>query len=632
MLRNMRKAGQTLVGKIIATVFFGALIVSFAIWGIGDIFRATPASTVAEVGDTDISISQVRNAYSNQIQQLSRQFRTVITPEQARMFGLDQQVLNSLVTEAVLAEEAKRLGLSVSDELVARSIVENPAFKGADGQFNRALFDQALRNAGLSEPGFVEEQRASTIRSHLVEALAGAPNVPTAAKEALHRFTSERRSATYIPLNAAMAGDIPAPTAEQLQSFYEERKGSFRAPEYRAVNVMALDAAAIAKPDDVPEADARQYYEQHKGEYGQPERRTIQQIPFTAMEDAQAAAAKIKEGTTFEAVAAERGVAASGLELGTFTKAEMLDPAVADVAFGLPEGGVSDPIQGRFGPVLVRVTKIQPESVRPFEEVAADIRMVVARERAQSQIEKIHDEIEDLRAGAKPLADIAKEKGLTLVQVPAMDAQGLDKAGNPVNVPEREALVKAAFASDIGVDNEALRTGSGYVWYDVTGIEPSREKTLDEVRDQAAAQWREEQISQRLADKAREMTERLDKGEAIEAVAQDVNAPVKTVVDLARNTAKDDLSAEAVNRIFATPVGKAGSAANAADSRVVYKVTAATVPAMVTTTQEVQNIENQLRNGIGDDLINQYIAQARQDLGVTVNQQALQQAIGSGEF
>jgi peptidyl-prolyl cis-trans isomerase D len=156
MLRNMRKAGQTLVGKIIATVFFGALIVSFAIWGIGDIFRTTPASAVAEVGGTTITVDQVRNAYTNELQRLGRQFRTVISAEQARAFGLDQQVVSNLVTEAVMAEQAKQMGLSVSDTLVAASIMNNPTFKGADGQFNRALFDQALRNAGLSEAGFVQ--------------------------------------------------------------------------------------------------------------------------------------------------------------------------------------------------------------------------------------------------------------------------------------------------------------------------------------------------------------------------------------------------------------------------------------------------------------------------------------------
>jgi peptidyl-prolyl cis-trans isomerase D len=625
----MRKAGQTLVGKSIATIFFGALIVSFAIWGIGDIFRATPASTVAEVGDTKITVDQVRAAYTNQVQQLARQFGTVISPDQARAIGLDQQVVNNLVTEAVMAEEAKKLGLSVSDQLVARSIMENPAFRGSDGQFNRALFDQALRNIGLSEAGFVQEQRQAMARLHLAQALAGDVTAPAAAREAMHRYTSERRTASYLILNAALAGDIPAPTQEQLTSFYNERKGTYRAPEYRAVSVLVLDAGSIAKPETVSDADARQRYEQQKARYGQPERRTIQQIPFTAMQDAEAAVAKIKEGATFESVAAERGVAATGLELGTFAKAEMLDAAVAEAAFNLELNGVSAPIAGRFGPVVIRVTQIQPEAVRPFEEVAAELRQDIAKERAQGQIEKIHDEIEDLRAGAKPLADIAKEKNLTLVQLPAVDAGGLDKAGNAVNVANKDEVVKAAFASDIGVDNEALRMADGgYTWYDVTGIEASREKTLDEVRDQVAAQWREDQIAQRLSEKARALTERLEKGEAIETLAQEVNTQAKSAADLARNAAKDDLSAEAVNRIFATPVGKAGNAPSAADSRAVFKVTAATVPPMNTTTQEAQSIDNQLRNGMGDDLIGQYITQARQDLGVTINQQALRQATG----
>ncbi|MBF9197953.1 SurA N-terminal domain-containing protein [Microvirga sp. BT290] len=628
MLRNMRKAGQTVVGKAIATIFFGALIVSFAIWGIGDIFRATPASTVAEVGDTTITVNQTRNAYTNELQRLGRQFRTVISPEQARAFGLDQQVVNNLVTDAVLAEKAREMGLSVSDQLVAASIVNNPAFKGADGQFNRALFEQALRNVNLSEAGFVQEQRSAMARLHLAEAVAGNINVPLAAREALNRYSTERRAAAYLLLTAAMAADVPAPTAEQLQTFFNERKSAFRAPEYRAVTAMSLDAAALAKPDTVSEADARARYEQQKAKYGSPERRTIQQITFPSQAEAEAAANKLKEGATFESIAAERNVSPQDLELGTFTRAEMLDQAVAEAAFSLEQGAASAPIAGRFGPVLLRVTQIQPEAVRPFEEVAAALRQEVASERAQGQIERIHDEIEDLRAGAKPLADIAKEKGLTLVQVPAVDANGLDKAGKPVNLPETNAVVKAAFASDIGVDNEALRTGTGYVWYDVTGIEASREKNLDEVRDQVATQWREDQVAQRLAEKARGLTERLEKGEAIEAVAQEAGATVKTATDLARNAAKDDLTAEAVNRIFAVPVGKAGHASNGPDARAVFKVTSATVPPLVTSTQQAQNAENQLRTGIGDDLINQYIAQVRQDLGVTINQQALRQATG----
>jgi peptidyl-prolyl cis-trans isomerase D len=426
-----------------------------------------------------------------------------------------------------------------------------------------------------------------------------------------------------------MAGDVPAPTAEQVQAFYNDRKSTFMAPEYRAVTLLAVDAGAIAKPETVTDADARQLYEQEKAKFGTPERRTIQQIAFPSQQDAEAAFNRIKEGATFEAIATERNIAESDLNLGAFAKTEMLDPAVAEAAFALQQGAVSGPVAGRFGPVLVRVTAIQPEAVKPFEEVAGQIRGEIAQQRGQGEIESMHDQIEDMRASARPLADIAKEKGLAVVQVPAVDKSGLDKTGKTVDMPGREAVLNAAFASDIGVDNEAVRIPTGgYVWYDVTGIEPSREKTLDEVRDQVVRLWREDEIAKRLSEKARLFTERLDKGEAIEAVAQEAGAQVKAATDLARRTAKDDLMDEAVNRIFSVPVGKAGNVANGTDTRVVFKVTAATVPPMMTTTQDAQRIEEQLRTGMSDDLIAQYIAQVRQDLGVTINQQAIRQVTG----
>ena len=195
----------------------------------------------------------------------------------------------------------------------------------------------------------------------------------------MHRYTTERRSASYINLLPAVAGEIPAPTPEQLQAFYNDRKGSFQAPEYRSVSVLALDSGSLAKPDTVSDADARQRYDQEKAKFGSPERRTVQQISFATPADAEAAFGRIKEGASFDAIAAERNVAPQDLELGTFARNEMLDPAVADAAFALQPNGVSGPVAGRFGPVLVRVTAIQPEAVKPFEEVAGEIRREIAR-------------------------------------------------------------------------------------------------------------------------------------------------------------------------------------------------------------------------------------------------------------
>jgi peptidyl-prolyl cis-trans isomerase D len=630
MLQNINKIGRSWLGKVIVAFLFGFLIVSFAIWGIGDIFRGSVSTTVARVGNTDISAEAFRTAYQNELQRLMRQTRQSITPDRARALGLDTQILSRLVSEAALDQKAKELGLAVSDQLVARTITQDPNFRGPNGQFDRAAFDDILRSNSLSEAAFVREQRGVVTRLQLADAIAGALPVPLAMRETIHRYGAERRSAAYVLLSPAAAGDIPAPTEEQLKTYFEEHKAAFRAPEYRAVNAVALGPETLAKPEQVSDADARQRYEQVKGSrYGTPERRTIQQIVFPNLEEAEATFKRIKDGATFEAIAAERNVDPKSLELGTFSRTELIDPAVANAAFSLAEGAVSGPVQGRFGPVLVRVTKIEPENVKPFEQVAAEVKREVALERARNTINEVHDAIEDLRAGAKPLAEIAKEKGLPLVSIPAIDRTGRDKAGNPVpNLPERDALLTAVFTSDVGVDKEPLRTrAGGYVWYDVTGIEPARDKAFEEVREAVAAQWRNEEVSRRLSDKARTLVERIDKGEPVEAVAAELGVPAQTATDLARN-ATQPLSADVVARIFSTPVGKAASAPSGENGRAVFKVTAATVPPFVTSSREASAIEERLRVALSEDLLPQYIAQIEKNIGVNVNQQNLRRAVG----
>ena len=128
--------------------------------------------------------------------------------------------------------------------------------------------------------------------------------VPIAAREAVHRYGAERRAAAYFILPAAAAGEIAAPSDQELEAFYDERKATFRSPEYRAVNVVAVTPETLAKPEAVSDEDARKRYERVKTRFGAPERRTIQQIVFPTAGEAEAAFSRIKEGAAFEAVAA----------------------------------------------------------------------------------------------------------------------------------------------------------------------------------------------------------------------------------------------------------------------------------------------------------------------------------------
>jgi peptidyl-prolyl cis-trans isomerase D len=633
MLQGIRNASQHWLGKIVLTVIFTLLIAGVGIFGVEEFFRGGTSNTVATVGSTPITAEQVRQAYQNQMQRYQTQLKRALTPDQARMLGLDRQVMSQLITEAALDQKTHDLGLAVPDSEVIRAIHDEKSFQNQQGQFDPALFYQTLQRAGLNEGLFVREQRAVIARLQLAEAVSSGLHVPLAMREAVHRYSTERRAVDFLMLTPSLAGQIPDPTDEELKTWYEANKSGFRAPEFRAASLLVVEPEAMAKPEAITEADARAAYALNKERYGSPEKRTIQQIVFPDSAAAEAARKAIGDGTkTFEAVAAERGTDDKDLTLGTLTKAELFDKAVADAAFALPEGGVSQPVQGRFGTVLLRVTKIEAGTVKPFESVEGEIRKGLALSRARDAMETTRDAIEDQRAGAKPLADIAAERELKIVSVKAVDAQGKGADGQRVaDIPDPDTTLPALFRAEIGGDNEPLRTKTGgYIWYDVTGIEAAHDKPLAEVRDGVKAGWTAAEIAKRLQAQGRAMVEKLNAGEAFDAVAKEAGVNPQTAEDLSRNQAKDMLTADDVNLIFATAVGKAGTAA-AGDSRAVFKVTAATMPAFVADTQADKTITQNFQAALADDVLSQYISEVQKNAGVKLDQAALRRTLG-GEY
>lgn len=632
MMQGLRNAGQTWLGKLIVTVLFSMLIMSFAIWGVADIFRGYGRSTAAVVGSTEIGVEQLRFTYQNELQRLQRQTRGQITPEMARRFGFDQQLLSRMIAEAAMDERVRQLGLGISDDTIAQAILADQNFKGPDGKFSRAMFDNAIRDAGFSEQRFIGEQRKVYLRQHLNEGVSGGVVPSVALREAMHRLTNETRAVEYVLLSADKV-TAAAPDQAALQKFFDERKASFRAPEYRMINVLALTATAIAKPDQVSDDDARKRYEEARTtRFGSAERRAVRQMRFPSMEEAKAASDKIKGGATFAAVAAERNLSDKDTDLGRLTKREMADAALAEAAFALAKDAVSEPVNGQFGPALVTVTDIEAENVRPFDQVAPELKLEIARERAQAAIRETHDKIEDQRASAKPLTEVAQSLGLTLRPIEAIDREGNDPKGQSVaDLPDRDALLRQAFASDIGADNEPITTrDNGYVWFEVTKVEPARDRTLDEVRAAVEIRFREDDVARQLSDKAAALLKKIDGGETLAAVAaaEGLEAP-KSLAGLKRDAASGDVSRAAAIQIFATPVGKtiAAPASNGRD-RLIIRVADAVVPPFITTTQDAGQIDERLRTQLSQDLFSTYVAKIQSDIGVSINQEAVRLAIG----
>ena len=289
------------------------------------------------------------------------------------------------------------------------------------------------------------------LRRQIAQSISGEVHVSNAALNALNQFQNEKRAIEYLALGPAQAGDIPAPTPEALSTFFEARKVVFRAPEYRKITLLSMSPAALAKPGSVSDADAKSYFEQHKASYGAPERRELRQIVFPKPEDA-AAAKEIAKGASFRD---RQGTRPQGqrFDVGMVTKADIIDPAVAEAAFALKSGEVSAPVKGSFGTVLVEVGKIEPGSQKPYEDVVAQIKRELAESRAKTEIGNLRDKFEDERAAGSTLAEAAKKLGLTARTIEAVDRSGHGPDGKPIaDLPKAADVVAAAFASDVGVD------------------------------------------------------------------------------------------------------------------------------------------------------------------------------------
>jgi len=313
------------------------------------------------------------------------------------------------------------------------------------------------------------------------------------------------------------------------------------------------------------------------------------------------------------------------------TKASMIDRAAADAAFALIEGVVSAPVQGRFGTVLVQVLKIEPEQVRSLEQVTGELKQELALARAKAEVFDVYNKIEDARAEGKPLAETAANLKLEARTIEAVDRSGRDPAGAPVNLPDAQRLLPMAFTTDVGVERDPLQFQDGYIWFDVVGITPSRERPLEEVKEQVETRWREQEIATRLNAKTTEIVDKLKGGATLADVATADHFKLEILTGLKRGNGSGPLSAAAVDAVFRTAKDAVGAAdAREPGEQVVFRVTDIVVPPLDMASDEVKRTVDSLNRSLSEDQLSEYSARLESEVGVTINQNALNQVISGG--
>lgn len=630
MLRGLRKASSNWLGKTIMAVVMGVLIVSFGIWGIADIFRGFGQSTLAKVGHTEISLNEFRQIYNDRLQQIGRQFGRPLTQEQARAFGFDRQVLQQTIAEAALDEKARQLGLGQSDAETMRVILADPNFKGMNGAFDPQRFQMIIRQFGYTEARYLADQKRVSLRRQLTNTITAGLTPSNTLMEALSRFQNEQRSVEYVKLGAAQAGTIDPPSPETLAAFFDEHKTQFRAPEYRKIAYVAVTPEEIGKWSDVSDEDAKKLFEQRKDRLGTPEKRQVSQIVFPNVDEAQAARSRITSGTSFDDIAKERKLADADVDLGLVTKSAILDPAIADAAFSLPSGEVSQPVQGRFGIALVKVGVIQLGIDPDYGSVANELKKEIAVERARNQVATLRDKMEDERGGGASVVEAAQKLGLSAVTIDAVDRSGKTPAGQPANIPPGLDVISQAFNSDVGVDNDAISYRGGYVWYDVLGITPSHERPLDEVKDQVEARWKDDQIASRLRTKATEMVQKLGQDGKLADEAASLGSKLETASNFKREDSPPGVPSGLIAAAFRTAKDGAGQTpASGGTEWIVFRVTDIKVPPVDFNSDDMKKLKDQLVRGLSDEQVALYVAKLEKNIGTSINEEGFAQVTGA---
>jgi peptidyl-prolyl cis-trans isomerase D len=315
--------------------------------------------------------------------------------------------------------------------------------------------------------------------------------------------------------------------------------------------------------------------------------------------------------------------------LGLIAKTEIIDAPVAEAAFALATNAASQPIAGRFGPVVVRVSKIEPQRTPGFDEVSKSLREDLQLRQALMRTQALHDKIEDERGAGLTLEEISKKLNVPVISLDAIDRSGRRPDGTQVpDLPNAEALLSAAFAAQKNIETDAIemREARSTIWYEVVDIKPSRERTFDEAKASAETRWKDEQAGKKLTELAAEIQKKLDAGATLAAAA--LNLKVEKAEKFNRAATVPGLDTNTVARVFLTAKDKAGTGTpDGTTDRIVFRVTAVDVPATAPPAQLIQ----QLTQSIQEDLQVQYVNRLQTNLGLRVNEAAMRQVTGAAE-
>jgi len=424
---------------------------------------------------------------------------------------------------------------------------------------------------------------------------------------------------------------VPQPTEADLAAYHKAHAQQFSSPEYRTIDYVQIGPDQVSGEIQISDADLKAQYDAHRADYEKPEQREVQQISFTDKAAADAAAAKIKNGDDFVKVAQEHGLKDQDLTLGTFARgAPGLDARLAQAVFAVPDGGVTPPVQGPFGWVILRAAKVIPGENKSFDQVKDAIRADLVKARSSAKVTDLANAFEDVRGSGTSLNEAAAKEGLMVHHVQAVDKEGNTPEKTKADIPKQPQFLDQVFRTETGEESDLFQTDDGqYYAVKVTGITPPAVRPLDSVREEVKEGWTNEQRAKLLQTKSQQLVADARKSGSLADASKSIGHAAVTSMLLKRGETGDVFSMELINQIFAEPPGAIVSGpAGKGDAVVIAKIVSVTEPQADVTSAEYTNFRKAAAQQLGEGLVDSVASAARQRAGVNIHQATLQRTLG----
>jgi peptidyl-prolyl cis-trans isomerase D len=490
MIQFIRRMIDSKLGVAVALAFLLVIFFAFAAGDVANMSLTSGASgdKIATVGKEKVTTVQVGQAATTALENLKRENPNLSMSAFVAGGGIEK-VLDQFLNRIALSVFGKKHGVIASERLIDSEIAKAPGFKGPDGNFSDAAFQQMLRQQGISEKAIRDDIAQGLISRQLVQpAELGA----IASRELTLRYTAllqESRDGAIGLIPSAIFAPRTPPTDPEVQAFYAKNTSKFIRPERRVIRYAGFNDSALKAVPAPTEAEIAASYAARKADYAALETRKFTQVIALTEAAAKVIADEVAKGSTLQKVALAKGLGTAAI--GPVSKTELAgqaSAAVADASFAAASGAIAVPAKSGLGWHVMHVDSVERRAERSLESARSEIATKITAERRRTALNDLSARLDEEFSSGGNLAEAAKELGLTLQSTPALTADGqvYGQPGQGVP-PALTKIVQAAFAMERENQPQLaeVEAGKTFMIFDVTSITPSAPAPLAEVKQDA---------------------------------------------------------------------------------------------------------------------------------------------------